>query len=237
MWFSCKFTLNQSIAWGLTGIKRYQNSHKNSEWNLKCQAFCVRSIRGPAFLMELKYDFSWYSKWWIGELLGMVYHAFSLRLAIRWNDGVATTVSFAKPFFCSGKGVAQKFCTPNILVFQKIVLFDTPQKSEYSSSCGAPHHWLTQPLFGFKPRQSWRVSLVFPASVARWKTSKDQCSYEAVHMAGPKRFLLHAANHETDLTGLVKLSKHWDNWISHHYMSFDNLQNTPWFENTSWMNQ
>lgn len=41
-------------------------------------------------------------------------------------------------------------------------------------------------------------------SLRRWKTSKDQCSYEAVHMAGPKRFL-HAANHETDLTG-VKMS-------------------------------
>lgn len=123
-------------------------------------------------------------------------------------------------------------------------MFDTAETSqEYSSSCWAPHPWLSRCAaadLASNLAQSWRVSLVFPASVARWKTSKDQCSYEAVHMAGPKRFLLHAANHETDLTG-VKLSMDVNGNIgtteSKTTISFDNLQNTPWFDNTSWMNQ
>ena len=84
-------------------------------------------------------------------------------------------------------------------------MFDTAEKcEEYSSSwhrtpdsAAAPQIWLqTSPVLTCEPGLPSRRSME--------NIILDQCSYEAVHMAGPKRFL-HAANHETDLAG-VKMS-------------------------------
>ena len=68
-------------------------------------------------------------------------------------------------------------------------------------------------IFGFKPRQSWRVSLVFPASVDG-KHQRTSAATKLYTWLAPKRFLLHAlhAAWNRPFTGL-QVSKHWENWI------------------------
>lgn len=193
--------------------------------------------------------------------LGHLGDDLSVRLAIGWNDGVQIQGNLSprypsqrilppsfKLFFCSGKGCAQKCSIPRNWIFMEKLL------KKHSGFTWILYVWhsrkirrsivargtapRTQPLrrrFSFKPRKRldvWAWSSQ-PPSMENIKgpVQLRSCTHGWPQAVSARRESWNRPNRGEDVNGNIGTTE------SKTTISFDNLQNTPWFDNTSWMNQ